>query len=439
MHSSRIIRVAMLVAFLSATGCWRRTPASIFGPRCDPPSTKEEVFVGLYSIYYREKHPTGRGPEGWPAAPLQTAARYLRCDPDQQRQRYRVRYAAIKLAAGLVIARRRFAPDRNLIDEFRGALDTLGIPELLPEEMDVPAAETPQQLEDKGGEVIDSKNQDDPLAVLQRDCCPCLAECRSGTATGGVGVVEFRISVNRDAQCLPHIADPQCWQYVTPLTFNDTHVVGGAECTSATPPVPTCRSTQTCNKPLLAAPAPLNMPPAPAAPWCGLLFEDVVVPASGITATDKNVLGIRTTNPPAVPNSYRMDYKLCEAREWSVTSPPQTGECALDVDCGYASVEDTGVSGNANLFGTKRLRFTPTFPNNANVWTPAALEVLATETATAACVDAQCPRVTLPGSCSSTVNGATPGVPKCSCDHAIDHCDGPFDSFVPAFDSPLCP
>jgi len=194
------------------------------------------------------------------------------------------------------------------------------------------------------------------------------------------------------------------------------------------------------------------MQPAPAAPWCGLLFEDVVVAASGITASAKNVLGVRTTltptttmpstTPTTIPAGYeyRMDYELCEAREWSVTPPPASGNCAPDLDCGYASVGDTGVAGNASLSGTKRLRFTSKFPNNANGWAPTALEVLATETATAACVaSANCPAANLPSSCASTTQGSTPGAELCQCDKGVDHCDGPFDTFNPSFEAPLCP
>jgi hypothetical protein len=112
-----------------------------------------------------------------------------------------------------------------------------------------------------------------------------------------------------------------------------------------------------------------------------------------------------------------------------------TGICALDRDCGYALVEDA-TTGNANLSGTKRLRFTSGFPNNANAWAPTALEVLATETATAACVDTACPGATVPGSCNLGSTGMTK---KCKCDKPVDHCDGPFDSFTPKFTAPLCP
>jgi len=431
-----------LLASVSAAGCVPRSPPPIVGAPCNHPSTSEEVFVGLYSIYYRAAQVPSRGEHlGWPPAPLVTAARYLQCDRDEGRKRYRVRYAAIKLATGLVKLQRYFPHDRRAIDEFKGALAQLRIPDELAEDLAKSPPETPSGgLEDKAGGIIDSKPSSDPLAALQRTCCPCLKYCRSGTADGGVAVVEFTIHVDRGAQCLGHVIDPQCWKKVVPINFNtDPQVLNGPQCSPSTPPEPRCRDNQTCHDPVLPALQPVNMPPLPATPWCGLLSEDPVVAASGITANAQNVLGVRTTK--TLYEAYRTDYKLCEAREWSVAPPNASGNCAPDLDCGYASVGDTDATGtNADLSGTKRLRFMSTFPNNANGWAPTALEVLATETATATCVaSAECPGAKLPASCSGTMQGSTTDTEPCQCDKSIDHCDGPYDTFNPTFEAPLCP
>src|SRR5262249_57244244 len=94
--------VAVSLAALSAAGCCLRRQAPsilakhaplILGAQCSHMSTQEEVFVGLYSIYYRAAYLSDNGHQlgDWAPAPLVTAAGYLRCDPHAIRPRSPVR------------------------------------------------------------------------------------------------------------------------------------------------------------------------------------------------------------------------------------------------------------------------------------------------------------------------------------------------------------
>jgi len=104
------------------------------------------------------------------------------------------------------------------------------------------------------------------------------------------------------------------------------------------------------------------------------------------------------------------------------------------VDCGYALVNDAGTASaggpdTAQLFGTKRIQFDPSLPNNPDSWAPIALELLVKETAISACVSepSECPTATPQPSCASTsttttttVTGSTLEPQPCNC--PVDAC-----------------
>jgi hypothetical protein len=409
-------------------------------PPCATDSTPGQVFLGLYSIFYRGNEVAAKGPvAGWPPAPLGQAAEYLRCDPDHLRRQGRIRYAAMKLAAAAVFLKSKHG-DPSLIAEFERALAILGIPRVLVKLLsELKKPPYLPVLESAAGKIIDSEKG----LGLQRKCCACLelGQCQIGSLPDNTAVAEFKLDVNLDPGCLFHTIDPLCWPSVAKTNFNDTFVLSTCK-----GPRPECRSTQSCDKPLLSAPLPMATPPLPATSWCGLLFEDFGAEAQGIGTEFKNVLGVLTEKTPATPpgfTSYRVDYELCESREWKVwdtssLAPPTAGTCALDRDCGYAFVSGVAGSGAANIYGTKRVRFTNVIPNNLGQWSPAALEVMVKETAVAACVPySDCPGVAATASCVATPQGSTPSDEKCTCP-AGDSCSFPL-AFAPTFPAPYCP
>ena len=121
----RFRRAVAAVAFLAASAVAAYIPPPTTIPRTGPcvfVSTPDQVFLGLYSIFYRADGVARAGRVGWPPAPLKAAAKYLRCDPDPVRRFPRIRRAAIKLAAGIVLLGRG---DANTRLEFEKALDEL--------------------------------------------------------------------------------------------------------------------------------------------------------------------------------------------------------------------------------------------------------------------------------------------------------------------------
>jgi hypothetical protein len=373
---------------------------------CEVVSSHHEVFVGLYSIFYRAAEVASPDPvPGGPPAPLDKAAEYLRCDPDLVRRPGRIRYGAIKLAAGQVLLERR-QPGSPAIGQFRRALDILGVPDVLVEELRH-VDSTLAELEDAGGDIIDTTPA---LARLQRTCCPCIEMCQVGP-WGRVAVAEFQIDVNRDSQCLFHVIDPQCWPSVTLLNFKQTFVVDGAACTGG---IPTCRSGQTCD-PLLAQPVAMAMAGSPTVPWCGLLYEEFLADAAGTTSDLQNVLKVATAK--ATDKTYRVDYGLCEARGWNICdTTPKTpscasGTCGIVYDCGFAHVADQPAAGTSSLFGTKRVQFVGGLKGDPNAWAPIALEVMVKETALAACTNSSTSsRTTCGKSSTNSLPYTRPGV-----------------------------
>src|SRR5205814_3811560 len=118
-------------------------------PPCDP-STKAQVFFGLYSIYQRSDQVGDHAAlPGWAPGPLKEAARALVCDPDNDRRPGRKRYAAMKLASALVILQRDHA-DAATIGEFDAALEVLGAHPLAGKLLAVSATSF-KELQDQAG------------------------------------------------------------------------------------------------------------------------------------------------------------------------------------------------------------------------------------------------------------------------------------------------
>lgn len=428
--------VVLLVLVLSSA-CPHSPP-----PRPPCASTPGQVFLGLYSIFYRGNEVANGPVPGWPPVALSQAAEYLLCDPDRSRQPGRIRYAAMKLAAAEVLLARRKG-DPHLLEEFTRTLSALKVPlvlvRLLSKSKD---ATTLPQLESVAGEIIDS---DERFEGLQRNCCACLelGQCQIGSTVDNVAVAEFKLDINRDASCLFHTIDPTCWPKLAPPNFKQTFELDGSTCTGADP---VCRSNHICNNPLLPAPLATASPPSAGTPWCGLLFEDFFASASGISAEFKNVLEVNVKQfMNAGDTIHWMDYGLCESRDWSVTNttsfttPPTTGTCALDRDCGFAAVRGTIGSGTAYLFGTKRVRFTSVLPNNLGQWAPAVLEVMVKNTAVAVCTTpaSACPgAATAAASCPAPPPGSTAPDNKCTCP-AGDACNYP-SPLTPNSKAPYC-
>lgn len=425
---------AVLLAFaLVAPGCFLFKPPPKPAP-CEVASTKREVFLGLYSIFYRVTAAvSGVDPPGWAPAPLAEAKRWLQCDPDDSRRPGRIRYAVVKLAAGIV-AVGKLSPD---VQELERALhDLIGKTTLLKQLARWGAFDLPT-LEDIAGAIIDEA--DEPaLAALHRTCCPCIEECVAGPSTGE-SITEFRIKVNRNPPCLFHAVDPQCWPSAVPLYAAETFILSNAMPCAGGAPV--CRTTHPC----VLGDSPISHPTPPSAgkPWCGLVYEDVKAESNGVTANFRNILKVDMSSippsaTPATATGIKMQYGLCESISWQMCDPTaqgpscQSGDCPITRDCGFAWVDGTGVPGWAVVDGTKRIRFKAGLPHDANLWAPIALEVLVKETALAACSEAaMCPRAATPTGCTGLA-----GKDECTCPR--DHCvQQPF--VAPLKESLFCP
>src|SRR5439155_10570122 len=155
----RFRRAVAAVAFLAASAVAAYIPPPTTIPRTGPcvfVSTPDQVFLGLYSSFYRADGVASAGRVGLPPAPLKAAAKYLRCDPDPVRRFPRIRRAAIKLAAGIVLLGRG---DANTRLEFEKALDELGVTRQLAIKLAAvsgPGIPTLEQLEDTAGHLIDT-------------------------------------------------------------------------------------------------------------------------------------------------------------------------------------------------------------------------------------------------------------------------------------------
>ncbi len=438
----RLTRTLCIVALaLSVSGCFLfvKKPPPVTSD-CATASTPSQTFLALYSIFYRVHVAViGASPSpSWPAAPLGQAVEWLRCDPDAIRRPGRIRYATVKLAAGIVLLQRSVVP-AAVVAPFKAALVQLvGSTHLVPKLGDSLATTLPG-LEDDGAKIIDA-SAEPTLVDLQRTCCPCIEDCTVGPSPTET-TAEFKIGINRGSQCLFHVIDPQCWPSVVPGYVTQTFVVQNS------PPCkfgkPRCRSDDPCDANL--PPLQKKQNPAQAGtPWCGLAFEDVQNASSSWTSRFKNALKLKTQYLPsgatqANATGFRADYGLCESTYWQMCDPNasggqtcQEGTCPISRDCGYAKVGDTGVPGWAALSGTKRVRFNGGLPHDGNLWAPIALEVLVKETALATCVPAgSCPQAATPSGCT-----VLPGPEKCTC--AKDHCVQQ-TTFFPTFTSPFCP
>jgi len=422
--------VLLAVALVLTCGCRHPPPKPA---RCAHPSTKSELFLGLYSVFVHVATAVSGYPgRDWAPADLTEATQWLNCDADAASRAGRIRYAVTKLAAGIVVLQRTGKAPLQVarLQQALGAL--IGETTLLSKLARTAAADLPT-LEGEAGQIIDASTNDPSLTTLQRTCCPCIDDCVVGPSTGE-SIAEFVIKVNRGPQCLFHVIDPQCWPSVVPGYVTQTFVVDNApSCTAGTP---TCRSGRPCDT-TLPAPLPQSSPPKAGTPWCGLLFEDVQTPANGVTGRFKNVLKVATSSVPPAPatqTGFRMDYGLCESPYWQMcdqNTPCPEGTCGVTRDCGFALVDDTGVPGWARLDGTKRIEFKTGLPHDANLWAPLALEVLVKETALATCVPAgNCAAAATPTGCV-----VLPGPEKCVC--AQDLCIQ--KSYVsPIKESPFC-
>ena len=63
-------------------------------------------------------------------------------------------------------------------------------------------------------------------------------------------------------------------------------VLGNAPACTGTPPSPVCPSATPCDT-VLGSAQPHTNPPQPAAPWCGLVFEDVTADAGVVSREDR--------------------------------------------------------------------------------------------------------------------------------------------------------
>jgi hypothetical protein len=416
---------------------------------CRAQSTREQVLAALYSIYYREEQARSRPlASGWPPLPLETAAEFLRCDPDGDVRRARIRRAAISLSSGIVLLRCIVGPSAD-VSEFTRALAILGVGNLLVDELArrVSCAEitSSAKVEDTAGVVIDTTMQ---LQDLQRSCCPCVTECTIGP-WGRISVAEFRIEVNRDSSCIFQTIDPQCWDDVVPANFDDSFVVQPACASNNTP---ACRTTTPCT--MIAAPMALSPAPTPTNPWCGLLSETALAAAYDITSRLETVLKVRTTQPSQ--GELTMDYGLCESRTWTICNPAclasttpctpvcTSGNCAVERDCGFADVQPA--TGGSVLFAQKQLLFSGGLKPDMNGWAQLALKVMVGEVADAtcrppsACVGAPagvCTTTTLAGTTPSTAQAA-PCDTCCTCKGPVDSCTL-VQEMTPTKQPPFCP
>lgn len=405
-------------------------------PPCASTSTERQIFLAQLSVlYYANSALRGRAIPDVTPVPLEQAAHWLRCAPEEPRQRTRIRYAVIKLAATVVATSGQPGGiDPALINPMIAGLRTLIGPSHLLAQLSHAGLTDVGQLQDQAGILIDGSAEPALVALQRTGCCACIDQCVVGE-NDNESLAEFTIKVNRSPQCIFHVVDPQCWPAVTAGHFTDVFVVGNGPACQGTTPV--CRSTDICDT-TLPAPQKDTMPAAPGTPWCGLVYEDITADSGATTARFRNVLKANLASLPGgaastAATGIRLDYGLCESRYWEMCGTEcADGTCAIDRDCGHAQVEDTG-TGAALIDGSKHIHFTsrPTF--NCNNWAPLALEVLVQETAGAACSRAsECPGAAAPGSCaepSSTI--------ECQCPH--DHCESQQETIGQTKPTTLCP
>jgi hypothetical protein len=403
------------------------------GVGCKTPSTKQQVFAALYSVYYREQQAGAHGyVRGAPALPLETAAEFLRCDPDLDVRKARIRRAAISLASSIILLRCKDATKADQAEFFR-ALAILGVPKpkLLVKKLDRRlscAGITPPGVNDAAGDVIDKTKE---LEDLQRSCCPCITDCEIGP-WGQISVAEFEIEVNRDSSCIFQVIDPQCWDNVVPLNFENTYVMS-PPCVGG---YPACRTTTSCT----TAPGPIALMPAPTptTAWCGNLSEIVITAAYDISTRLETVLKVKTAR--SIPGAFTMDYGLCESRGWNICDPAcieppsatlctpvcNTGDCAIERDCGWADVQPKQ-QGVSVLSGQKQLQFSAGLKPDLNAWAQLALKVMVGEVADATCRPASACAGALPGLCPTTAlptsaMASTTSTPQCTCTGPVDSC-----------------
>lgn len=441
--------VILLVLCIVLTACpWRRrrpVPEPVCGPTvgCGVSSSRDEVLAALHSVFYHAAQVGAPHAAKGPAPiPLQQAVKLLRCDPDSVCTG-RIRRAAMKLSAALVLQRCRRAP-RTTTDDFAEALRLLRIPDILVVKLwqaglvcSPPSGPPLSELESRAGTIIDTEED---LASLQRNCCPCVTSCHIGPTTTRIALAEFTIHVvNRQAQCVFPAIDPQCWKGLVPLNFDRSSQLD-VECEDGTP---VCRSHIICD-PELQAPSDKPQPDQPAMPWCGLLAEQVKVSTDGKTGHFHQVLKVKTTKFSASRTGaqvipwYRLDYGLCESGDFQVCTPNCLHDyCVVRVDCGEALVRPKNAS-DAELSGTKYLRFKDRVAGglDLNGWTPLALEVLVAETALAACrpMADRCPAASLEG---CTLPPSSMQVP-CNCPGPYDSC-AQETTMTPKSTPQLCP
>jgi len=370
---------AFLLALLGA-----RAPCYGVDASCSHPATLQEVGRGLYTIFLeaaRVEHPIPAPP----LMPLVHAADRVFCDLDATRRRGRMRYAVTKLAAAVTILKRKEAPPAQLAP-FGQALQRLGFPLPLFSDLLTSPATSLADLEDATARLLDAGSPRSEAKSLKRECCPCIDHCDVGSSDG-IATVEFEIDVYRDPRELFGIVDPRSWKTLLGMYFTASDEVTDS---------PTCKD----GKPVCfhsdgpcregeEEPPETDENRQPGTPWCGLLFE--AFQAEWGHPSDRarfdNVLGIRTRFEPAdaqqdTATGFRMDFRLCEAVRH--TSGGVSGDCGVEVDCGYARVAEDGVGGTF-IFGTKRISFLNKLNPDANAWAPIALEVLVKETALSAC------------------------------------------------------
>ena len=456
-RGTRRLPTALLAALASAlfavvlTGCPVQPPSPPPVTGCNTWSTNEQIFAALASLYFHEEQAAEANPiAGLPPLPVKIAAELIRCDPDFEARRARIRRAAISLAASVTLLRCRFGQGAD-VAQFLTGLAILKVPPVLVLKL-VPlacAGLTPSQVDDAAAAVIDHTEQ---LASLQRTCCPCVNECTIGH-WNGIGVADFTINVNRNSPCIFQAIDPQCWEHVCSANFDDTF----AMTTQATCPStgPTCRSSAICDA-SLPAPTEMSMPPTPTNPWCGLLSETVVTAAFDISSHIETVLKVQMARG-ATEKDRVMNYGLCESRSYSYCNPacldttsnkpctpacPPASTCAVERDCGWATVEETSSVGYSELRGNKQLKFNSRFAE-LNTWTPFALKVMVTEVADATCRPShRCPGQPV-GACVATTQQLeaekAPDEPRtCTCNLPKDSCTL-LDTVIPKTHPAFCP
>ncbi len=452
--------VVAAVVLICLPGCQRRVSskklhaepraaaraARLLPPGCQGPSSREDLLGALYSIYFRAgRAASSTHVRGWKPLPLAAAAEVLLCDPNEGAYRYRIRNAGIQLASASVILECRHRPHAD----FDGALALLGFPPALVREVSERihcAGITLPNTEVVASSVMDTAPE---LADFHRNCCACVAECDIGP-WGDVTVVEWRLEVNRDSACIFQAIDPQCWDDVVGLHFENTNVLDTPACVGN---VPVCPPTMPCGS---KGPPPglKPTPPTPTQPWCGVLSETATASAYDIVSTLTTLLKVRTTR--SVPGALHMDYGMCDSREWSLCEENvnqcngqqqgqqccHNGDCGIVRDCGEADVQSAS-TGNAVLSGSKQIHFAdPVAPEdpNHNDWAQFAMKAMVDEIAVAMCQPPSCTGAPTTG-CTLPPGSQTGAITKeesCTCPGPQDPCSLQ-QELSPSHPSPFCP